>query len=61
MILVPEHILPLGIAAMLTLAAIPAFTTIVILFDVAGEPVAHVKLDVITQVMMSPLASVFDM
>ena len=55
--LVPEHIAPVGLAAMLTLAATDVFTVIVMLFDVAGEPVAHERLEVITQVIISPLAS----
>ena len=34
------------------------FTVIVIVFDVAGEPVAQVAFDVITQVTISPFANV---
>ena len=54
--LVPEHIAPEGLAAMLTLAATVEFTDIVMEFEVAGEPVAQLRLDVITQVIISPFA-----
>jgi len=54
--IVPELIVPEGLAAILTLAATERLTVIVIEFDVAGEPVAHVAVDVITQVIILPLA-----
>ena len=38
--LVPLQIAPVGLAAMLTPAAPPVFTIILILFEVAGEPVS---------------------
>ena len=56
--LVPEQIVPVGFAAMLTLTGKFGFTVIVILFDVAGLPVAHVLLDVSTHVTTSPFANV---
>jgi hypothetical protein len=43
---------------MLTLAATPGFTVMVSAFDVAGDPVAHARLDVITQVTTLPFARV---
>jgi hypothetical protein len=52
--LVPVHIVPEGTAAMLTLAGRLGFTVIVIALLVAGEPVAQVKLVVMTQVITSP-------
>jgi hypothetical protein len=55
--LVPEHIAPAGTAAILTLTGRFGFTVIVTVLDVAGLPVAHVALDVNTQVMVLPLAS----
>jgi hypothetical protein len=55
--LVPEHIAPAGTAAILTLTGRLGFTVIVTVLDVAGLPVAHVALDVNTQVMVLPLAS----
>jgi hypothetical protein len=54
--LAPEHIVVEGDAAMLTLAATLGFTVIVSAFDVAGDPVAHARLDVITQVITLPFA-----
>jgi hypothetical protein len=45
---------------MLTLAATPGFTVMVSAFDVAGDPVAHARLDVITHVTTSLLASVVE-
>jgi hypothetical protein len=52
---VPAHTAPAGTAAMLTLAGSNASTTILIVFDVAGDPVRHgVALDVISQVIASP-------
>ena len=56
--LVPEHIIPDGLAAIVTSASSEALTVIVIVFEVAGEPVTHVVRDeVITQVITSPFAS----
>lgn len=55
--LVPEHMAPLGIAAMLMLAVTGEVTAIVIEFEVAGEPVAQAKEEVIIQVMIFPFAS----
>ena len=55
--LVPEQIVVDGLAAMDTLAATEVVTIIVIVFDVAGFPVTHVALLVITQVIVFPLAS----
>jgi hypothetical protein len=57
---VPEQIAPEGTAAMLTLAGRFGLTVIVIVFDVAGLPVAQVAFDVITTVIASVLASVVD-
>ena len=57
--LAPEHIvLPLALDAMLTLAGKLGFTVVVMLFDVAGDPVAHVAFDVITTLTASLFASV---
>ena len=56
--LVPEQIAPAGLAAMLTLAGRFAFTFIVMVFDVAGFPVAQVMPDVSMQVTLSPLINV---
>jgi hypothetical protein len=53
---VPEQIAPDGTAAILTLAGRFGLTVIVIVFDVAGLPVAHVAFDVITTVITLPLA-----
>jgi len=52
--LVPAHIVPDGTAPMLTLAGRLGFTVIVIPLLVEGEPVAHAKLVVMTQVITSP-------
>ena len=52
---VPAQIAPAGLAAILTLAGNNGLTTIVIAFDVAGLPVAHVALEVITTVIAAPL------
>ena len=41
MTLVPEHTAPEGLAPMLTLTALFAFTVSVIVFDVAGLPVGQ--------------------
>jgi hypothetical protein len=57
---VPEQIAPAGFAAILTLAAPPALTVIVIAFEVAGEPVAQVTVLVRTHVIISLVASVDD-
>jgi hypothetical protein len=53
--LVPEQIAPTGTAAILTLTGRFGFTVIVTVLDVAGLPVAHVALEVNTQVTRSPL------
>lgn len=58
--LVPSQIDPIGLSAIVTLAAPPAFTDIVMLLDVAGDPETQVSLDVITHVMISPLARAVD-
>jgi hypothetical protein len=57
---VPAQIAPEGTAAILTLAGRFGLTVIVIVFDVAGLPVAQVAFDVITTVIASVLASVVD-
>ena len=54
----PSHIEMLGLASMLTLAGTFGFTVMVTVLDVAGEPVAQVRLLVIMHVMLSPLARV---
>ena len=48
--------LPDGLAAMLTLAATFGLTVMVTVFEVAGDPVTHAALDVITHFITSPLA-----
>ena len=58
---VPAQILPDGLAAMLTLAGRFVFTDIVTVFEVAGEPVTQVALDVITHVTASALARVVEL
>jgi hypothetical protein len=58
--LVPAQIAPLGLAAIITLAGKFGFTIIVIIFDVAGEPVAHVAFDVMIHVIWLPLVSAPD-
>jgi hypothetical protein len=55
--LFPEHIAE-DDAAIATLAAADGLTVIVIAFEVAGEPVTHAPLAVITQVTTLPLVSV---
>ena len=55
---VPSQIAPEGDAAMLTLAGRSGLTTIVIVFEVAGLPVAHVAVDVILTEIASPLTRV---
>ena len=52
--LVPEQIVLPGFADMFTLAGNGGFTVIVIEFDVAGDPVAHVDVEVITTDTTSP-------
>ena len=54
--LVPLHIAPLGLATITTLAGTGALTISAILLDVAGEPVTHGSLDVMTHAITSPLA-----
>jgi len=56
--LVPAQIVLPGLAAMLTLAGRFGFTVIVMLFDVAGEPVAQVAFDVMINFTTSPLFKV---
>jgi hypothetical protein len=52
--LVPEQIV-VAVAEMLTLAVTLLFTVIVIAFEVAGLPLTQLALEVIMQVMTSPL------
>jgi hypothetical protein len=52
--LVPEQIV-VAVADMLTLAVTLLFTVIVIAFEVAGLPLTQLALEVIMQVMTSPL------
>ena len=59
--LVPEQMLPDGLAAILTLAATFGFTVIVTVFEVSGEPVTHVALDVMIQVTASVLTSALEL
>jgi hypothetical protein len=56
---VPAHtgLLP---ATIETLAESTGLTTIVMVFEVAGLPLTHVRLDVITTVIISPLAGVYE-
>ena len=54
---VPAHIAPVGFAAMLTLTGKSGLTVIVIELDVAGEPVAQVAFEVITQLTILLFAS----
>ena len=56
--LVPEQIVVPDPDAMLTLAGRFGFTVIVMLFDVAGEPVAQVAFDVMINFTTSPLFKV---
>ena len=53
--LVPKQIVPAGLVTMETLTGKFGFTVMLMLFDVAGLPVAQVALDVNTQVTTSPL------
>ena len=55
--LVPEHMV-VAVAEMLMLTGRFGFTVMVIVFEVAGLPVAQVALDVITQVTVLPFANV---
>ncbi len=55
---VPAQIVPTGDAAMVTLTGLSGFTVMVIAFEVAGLPVAHVAFEVTTQVTTSALLSV---
>ena len=58
---VPAQIAPEGTAAILTLAGSFGLTTIVTVFDVAGEPVRHGEaFEVITTVIASPLTKAAD-
>ena len=54
---VPEQIVE-ALAAIETEAAPAVFTTIVTVLDVAGDPLAQPKLDVIITVTTSPFANV---
>ena len=58
--LLPEHMAPVGFTAIIMLAATGVLTNIVIAFDVAGDPVAQLRLLVITQFITSPFASVVE-
>ena len=49
--LVPAQIAPDGTAAMLTLAGKLELIVMVIVFEVAGEPVTHVAFDVMIHVI----------
>ena len=57
---VPEHIEPVGFAAIITLEGNGVLTVMVIAFEVTGEPVTHERFEVMTQVIISPLTSVED-
>ena len=56
---VPAQTAPEGIAVMLTLTGRFGLTVILIAFEVAGLPVAHVAFDMRIQVMMSPFAGTY--
>ena len=57
--LAPEQmVLSASLDAMLTLAGRLALTVVVMLFDVAGDPVAHVAVEVMTTVIASLFTSV---
>jgi hypothetical protein len=58
--LVPLQIAPVGLATMLTLAVPLGFTVMVIAFEVAGDPVAQLRLLVIKQVIISLFARAVD-
>ena len=55
--LVPEQIAPEGLAAIFTPATPPASTNIVIVLEVAGDPVTQPELLVIKQDIISPFAT----
>ena len=55
--IVPGQTDPVGLEAMETLTARIGLTIIVKLFEVAGLPVAHVALEVSTQVITSPFTN----
>ncbi len=57
---VPAQIAPAGDAAIETLAGRAVLTAMVMTFDVAGEPVTHGSVEVMTTEMASPLARVVD-
>jgi hypothetical protein len=54
--LVPEQIAPAGFAAILTLKTVDGFTIMAMGLEVDGEPVTQPRLEVITQVIISPFA-----
>jgi hypothetical protein len=54
---VPEQIAPAGTAAILTLTAGAEFTVMLIALEVAGLPELQVAPEVITTVIISPLAN----
>jgi hypothetical protein len=58
--LVPAHIAPAGLAAIITLAGKFGFTVIVIIFDVAGDPVAQIAFDVMMHVIWLPLVKALE-
>jgi len=58
--LVPAHIVLPGAAAIVTLTGKFGFTVIVIVFDVAGLPVAQVALEVSCTLIASPFTKVDD-
>jgi len=58
--LVPEVIVPEGFAAINTLAVTIGLTVIVIELEIAGEPVAHVAVEVITHVITSLFAGEYE-
>jgi len=58
--LVPAQMGIVGDETTVTEGATAPVTTIVTVFDVAGLPVTQVKLEVIIQVTMSPLAKVLE-
>ena len=56
----PEQIVPVGFASIVTPAAPPALTDIFILFEEAGEPEIHDAFEVSTQVIASPFTNVVE-
>lgn len=56
----PAHMVVPVLAEILTLTGKIGFTVIVKVFDIAGEPVTHVRLLVIWHVIKSPLTNVLD-